>query len=168
MRTNVPHIYAVGDVNGQLPLAHAAAAQGALAAERIAGLTESNYENRRVPRAVYCRPEVGAIGLSERQAREAGYNVRTARGFFRANGRAVITGGDEGFLKLVVDGDTGDVLGVHAIGPLASEITATAALGLTLNASAWELAVNVYAHPTYSEILGDAASKFLPTAAGET
>jgi dihydrolipoamide dehydrogenase len=154
-------------VNGQLPLAHAAAAQGALAAERIAGLTATHYDNRRVPRAVYCRPEVGAVGLTERQAKDAGHNVKATRAFFRANGRAVITGGDEGFLKLVVDGDTDDLLGVHAIGPLASEITSAAALGLTLNASAWELAVNVYAHPTFSEVIGEAAARFLPAAGKE-
>jgi dihydrolipoamide dehydrogenase len=159
MRTNVPHIYAVGDVNGQMPLAHAAAAQGTLAAERIAGVTDTAYDNLRVPRAVYCRPEVGAVGLTEKQARERGLQVKTARSFYRANGRATITGQPEGFVKLVVDSDTDDVLGVHALGPVASELTSTAALALTLNASAWELGLNVYAHPTFSEALGEAASR---------
>jgi dihydrolipoamide dehydrogenase len=161
MRTNVPGVYAVGDVNGQLLLAHVAAAQGTHAADVIANAPTVPVNYGRLPRTTYCRPQIGSIGMSEDEAKQVGRNVKIGRAHLRVNGKALIAGETEGFVKVVADADRGDVLGVHILGHGASELIAEIALGQLLDAAVWEIARTVYPHPTVSEALGEAAQAAL-------
>lgn len=156
-RTDEPNVYAVGDAVGGLLLAHVAAAEGFVAAEHIAGRDAERLDYTRVPRVTYSRPQVAAVGLSEKEAKEAGHNARSRRFSFKYNAMALIQGEDEGFVKVVYDVDSRDLLGVHIIGPHASELISEAALGRFLEASAWEIGTNIHPHPTLSETLGEAA-----------
>ena len=163
-RTGEPSIFAIGDVIGGLQLAHVAAAEGYLAAEAAAGKDIEPLDYNRVPRVAYTRPHVAAVGLTEEQARERGESlpagrqgVKTQRFSFRNNAMALIHDEPEGFVKLVYDADSGDVLGVHALGYQAGELIAEAALARFLNASAWEMGMNVHPHPSLSEVMGEAA-----------
>nr|PZN71117.1 MAG: dihydrolipoyl dehydrogenase [Bacillota bacterium] len=155
-RTGDPAIYAIGDVAGG-GLAHAASIQGIIAMEHIAGLGPEPFDPARVPRCVYTRPEVASVGLTEAQARQQGREVRVGVFPWRGIGKAQVYGSVDGFAKIVADAATGDVLGVHLIGPEATNLIAEASLALTLNASAWELGQVIRPHPTLSEILGEAA-----------
>ncbi len=157
MRTSVPGLYAVGDVTGGLLLAHVAAAEGTLAADRIAGRPAVALDSRRLPRATYCRPQVASIGLTEEEARAQGYAVVTGRAHLRANGKALIAGEPEGFVKLVADAQSGDVLGVHIVGAQGTELIAEVALGQLLDVAVWEIGAAVHPHPTLSEAIGEAA-----------
>jgi dihydrolipoamide dehydrogenase len=159
MRTNVPGIYAVGDVRAPgLQLAHVAAAEGQHAADVIAGAPTVPVNYARLPRTTYCRPQIASIGWTEQEARDQGRAVKTGRAHLRVNGKALIEGEPDGFVKLVADADRGDVLGVHIIGTGASELIAEVALGQLLDAAVWELARTVYPHPTLSEAIGEAAA----------
>jgi len=157
MRSSVATIYAVGDVNGGLQLAHVAAAEGAYAADIIAGVASVPVNFNRLPRTTYCRPQIASIGMTEDEAKAAGKAVKVGRAHLRVNGKALIAGEPEGFVKLVADADRGDVLGVHILGHQASELIAEVALGQLLDAAVWELARTVYPHPTLSEAIGEAA-----------
>jgi len=157
MRTTVPGIYAVGDAIGNLLLAHVAAAEGALAADVIADKPWAPVDYPRLPRATYCRPQVASVGLTEAEAKAAGHTVKTGRAHLRVNGKALILGEPEGFVKVVADADTDDLLGVHLIGAGVTEMVAEGALARLLNASLWELATTVHPHPTLSEAIGEAA-----------
>ncbi len=157
MRTSVSGLYAVGDVTGGLLLAHVAAAEGALAADRIAGRPTVALDYRRLPRATYCRPQVASIGLTEEEAKAQGYAVATGRAHLRANGKALIAGEPEGFVKLVADARSGDVLGVHILGTQSTELIAELALGQLLDVAVWEIGAAVHPHPTLSEAIGEAA-----------
>jgi len=157
MRTSVPNIYAIGDVTGKLPLAHVASAQAMTAVEHIAGLKPPEPEYTRMPRCTYCQPQVASCGLTEAQARGRRSAVAVGRFPFRANGKAATVGRDEGFVKLVIDADYGEVLGCHIIGPEATELIAEASLGLAIESTASDLAWTVHAHPTLSEALKEAA-----------
>ncbi|TET96582.1 MAG: dihydrolipoyl dehydrogenase, partial [Dehalococcoidia bacterium] len=156
-RTGEPNVFAVGDLIGGLQLAHVAAAEGYLAAEAAAGRDVQPLDYSRVPRVTYTRPHVAAVGLTEEQARERGGNVKTRRFSYRNNAMALIQDETEGFVKLVYDADSGDVLGVHILGQQAGELIAEAALARFLNASAWEMGTNIHPHPSLSEVLGEAA-----------
>ncbi|HLB27091.1 MAG TPA: dihydrolipoyl dehydrogenase [Dehalococcoidia bacterium] len=156
-RTAEPNIFAVGDVIGGLQLAHVAAAEGYLAAEAIAGKDVEPLDYNRVPRVAYTRPHVAAVGLTEEQARERGGRVKTQRFSFRGNAMALIHDETEGFVKLVYDADSGDVLGVHILGHEGGELIAEAGLARFLNASAWEMGASVHPHPSLSEVVGEAA-----------
>ena len=154
MRTNVGHIYAVGDVTAKLQLAHVAEAMGVVAAETIAGaetLTLGDY--RMMPRATFCQPQVASFGLTEEQAREEGYDVKVAKFPFTANGKAHGLGDPSGFVKLIADAKYGELIGGHLIGAdvaeLLPELTLAQKWDLTVN----ELARNVHTHPTLSEAL---------------
>lgn len=157
MRTSVPNIYAIGDVTGKLPLAHVASAQAMTAVEHIAGLKPPEPEYTRMPRCTYCQPQVASCGLTEAQARGRRSAVAVGRFPFRANGKAATVGRDEGFVKLVIDADYGEVLGCHIIGPEATELIAEAALGMAVGSPVGELGWTVHAHPTLSEALKEAA-----------
>ena len=157
MRTSESNVYAIGDVIGGLLLAHVAAAEGELAVEAIAGEHVRPLDYNRAPRCTYSHPQIASIGLSEEQAREQGYDVRTGRFPFIANGRALIHGAPNGFCKIVADTDTGELLGVHIIGHQATELIAEAALGRFLEATSLEVGLSIHAHPTLSEIVGEAA-----------
>lgn len=155
-RTGQPGIYAIGDVVGG-GLAHVAAHQGIVAVEHMAGLDPHPLNPQQVPRCTYTRPEVAAVGLTEQQARERGYEVQVGRFPFRGIGKALVHGEGEGFAKLVADARSGELLGAHLVGPGATDLISTAGLAMLLNATAWELSIQVYPHPTLAEIFGEAA-----------
>jgi dihydrolipoamide dehydrogenase len=154
MRTNVSHIYAIGDVTGLLQLAHVAEAQGVVAAETIAGAeTLALGDYRMLPRATFCQPQVASFGLTEEQARDEGYDVRVAKFPFTANGKAHGLGDPSGFVKLVADSKHGELLGGHLIGHDVSELLPELTLAQKWDLTANELARNVHTHPTMSEAL---------------
>lgn len=155
-RTGDPSIYAIGDVTGG-GLAHVAAHQGIIAMEHIKGLDPHPFEMHRVPRCVYSRPEIAAVGYTEAQAKELGYAVKVGKFPFKAIGKALIFGETDGFVKMIADARTGDLLGVHMIGPEVTNYISEAGLAMLLNASAWEIGQSIHPHPTLSEILGEAA-----------
>lgn len=157
LKTNVDHLYAIGDVNGQQLLAHTAMHQGIIAVEHIAGLNPFPLDILNSPNCTYCEPEIGSVGLTENQAKELGYEIKTGKFPMSANSKAPIEGHTDGFSKIVVDADTDDVLGVHIIGAHATELIAEAGLARFLNASVQELAMTVHPHPTVSEVIGEAA-----------
>ena len=156
-RTAQPGVLAVGDMVGGFLLAHKAMHQGVVAAEAIAGHAPFPVEGSRVPRTTYCTPQIASIGLSEREAREAGHDTRVGVMPFRGNGRAVIWGEADGFCKVVADAASNDVLGVHFIGHEVTELIAGPALGALLEATPFELGRAIAPHPTLSEVLGEAA-----------
>ncbi|SEH49815.1 dihydrolipoamide dehydrogenase [Mycolicibacterium rutilum] len=154
MRTNVPHIYAIGDVTGKLQLAHVAEAMGVVAAETIAGAeTLPLGDYRMMPRATFCQPQVASFGLTEEQAREEGYDVKVAKFPFTANGKAHGMGAPAGFVKLIADGKYGELIGGHLIGHDVSELLPELTLAQKWDLTANELARNVHTHPTLSEAL---------------
>ncbi|MDB5084490.1 MAG: lpd, partial [Bacilli bacterium] len=157
MRTNEPNIFAIGDVIGGLQLAHVASLEGIVAVETIAGQTAREIRYEQVPRCTYTRPEVASVGISEREARERGHQVKTGKFSFRVNGKALVNGDPEGFVKMISDAETGDLLGVHLIGAHATDLISEAALAQVLNASAWEISQTIHPHPTLSEVIGEAA-----------
>ncbi|MBM2827269.1 MAG: dihydrolipoamide dehydrogenase [Dehalococcoidia bacterium] len=157
MGTGEPGVYAIGDVNGGLLLAHVAAAEGTLAVEHAAGQKVRPLDYNRVPRCTYCRPQIASIGLSEDDAKSQGHKVKIGRFPFQANGRALILGEADGFVKMVSDEESGEILGVHIIGPHATELIAESALARLLEATPLELALSIHAHPTLSEAVGEAA-----------
>jgi dihydrolipoamide dehydrogenase len=151
METSVPGIYAIGDMAGNQLLAHKAMAEGVVAAEAIAGRSPRPVDYANVPSCTYCRPQVASVGLSEARARADGRQVTVGRFPFTANGKAVALGETEGFLKVVADKDTGEILGVHIVGPEATELIHEFVLGRTLEATLEELIHTIHAHPTLSE-----------------
>ncbi|MFQ5809670.1 MAG: dihydrolipoyl dehydrogenase [Armatimonadota bacterium] len=157
MQTTVPNIYAIGDVVGRLPLAHVASAEGILVAETIAGNDVPELEYQKIPSCVYCQPEVGAVGLTEKQAREAGHDVRIGQFRFLANGKALALGEREGMVKVLADAKHGEILGVHIVGPHATELIVECGLAMTLEATDRELGTTVHPHPTLSEAIMEAA-----------
>ena len=167
LRTSVPNLYAVGDVTGGLQLAHVAAAQGRFVAQRLCGDDPPVLDRRRMPRVVYTRPQLSAVGLTESEARDAGYAVQVGRAPFSRSGRALIAGEPDGLVKLMADVATGDVLGVHIVGAEASELIGQAALAAFLDASVWELATSVQPHPTLSEALAEAAQVIVRRSLGK-
>ncbi len=157
MRTNVPSIFAIGDVTGKLPLAHVASAQGVAVVEALAGLDTAPLDYGIVPRAVYCQPQVASWGLSEEAAREAGHEIQVGRFPFTANGKALGLGEPQGSVKLVVDARYGAILGAHLIGPDVTELLAELSMTRALEGTADELGAMVHAHPSLSEALKEAA-----------
>ncbi len=157
MQTNVPNVYAVGDVTGKLPLAHCASAQGEIAVETIAGkeTTPLVYEN--IPRATYCQPQVASVGLTEAQAKARGYAVKVGQFPFRALGKALAMAEHEGFVKVVVNAGYGELLGAHIIGSEATELLPELVLAQALEATAHELGHTVHAHPSLAEAIMEAA-----------
>ncbi|OBA75320.1 dihydrolipoyl dehydrogenase [Mycobacterium sp. 1554424.7] len=154
MRTNVEHIYAIGDVTGKLMLAHVAEAMGVVAAETIAGAeTLALGDYRMLPRATFCQPNVASFGLTEEQARDEGYDVVVAKFPFTANAKAHGVGDPSGFVKLVADSKYGELLGGHLIGHDVSELLPELTLAQKWDLTATELARNVHTHPTMSEAL---------------
>ncbi|MGB8675574.1 MAG: dihydrolipoyl dehydrogenase [Candidatus Acidiferrales bacterium] len=157
METAEPHLYAIGDiVAGQPQLAHAASMEGIIAVGRMAGKSVQPFDRKRCPAATYCEPQIGSIGLTEKQARDAGYQVKTGKFPFLGNSKATILGMHEGFIKVVADEKYGEILGVHAIGPLATEIIAEPVAAMGLEATLDDMAATIHAHPTVWEAMGDA------------
>ncbi|MCP1307203.1 dihydrolipoyl dehydrogenase [Paenibacillus tyrfis] len=156
MQTAELHIYAVGDCIGGLQLAHAAAHEGLTAAEHAWGLKPHKVEPHQVPRCVYSRPETASIGWTEREAKERGRDVKVSKVHFRALGKAIVLGETDGFIKVVADKETNDLLGVHMIGPHVTDYISEAALAQLLDATPWEIGQTIHPHPTLSELLGEA------------
>jgi dihydrolipoamide dehydrogenase len=157
MATNLPGIWAIGDVTGQLLLAHVASAQGVVCAEHICGVESVTLDYRMMPRATFCQPQVASFGYTEAQAMEAGYKVKVGRFNFIANGKALGLGDYMGFAKLVTDEKYGEILGAHIIGPDVSELLPELTLAQRMEITSAEIARNIHAHPTLSEVLMEAA-----------
>ena len=158
MCTSVPGTYAIGDLTGKLLLAHVASAQGIVAAEHIAGHRTLPIEDYAfMPRCTYCHPQVASLGLTETQANEQGHEIKVSKFPFRANGKALGLAEREGFVKIVADTVSGEILGVHMIGPEVTELLPELALAHTLEATSEEIARTVHAHPTLSEVIMEAA-----------
>ncbi len=157
MRTNVPNIYAIGDVTAKLMLAHVGSAQGIVAAETIAGVETVELDYAFMPRCTYCQPQVASMGLTERQAREQGYEVKVGKFPFMANGKALGLGDYGGFVKVVADGKYGEILGFHAVGPEVTELLPEWVLARNQELTPHEIARSVHAHPTLSEVMMEAA-----------
>ncbi|MEI7024643.1 dihydrolipoyl dehydrogenase [Paenibacillus sp. y28] len=155
-QTSESHIYAVGDVIGGLQLAHVASHEGILAVEHMAGLKPEPMKSHLVPRCIYTRPEIASVGWTEAEAREKGFDVKVGKFSFRYIGKALVYGETDGFVKVVADRASGDLLGVHMIGPHVTDYISEAALAQVLNATPWEVAHTVHPHPALSEILAEA------------
>ncbi len=152
MQTNVPHIYAVGDINGMMMLAHAATFQGIVALDHIMGI-ENEIDLSVIPAAVFTSPEAASVGRTEDECREAGIPVKCLKSFFRANGKAVTMAETDGFCKLVVHAETGHVLGCHLFGPHASDIVQEACAMISRKATLKEFQDIIHTHPTLCEVL---------------
>jgi dihydrolipoamide dehydrogenase len=158
MRTKEPHLYAIGDLVGGLLLAHTAAHEGLVAAHVIAGEKDVHpIDYLTQPRATYCRPEIASIGLTEGQCEDRAIPYKVGKVPFQAIAKAIIGGEYEGFAKVIANPETNDTLGIHLIGPHATELVAEASLAFELDATPWEIGGATHAHPTLSEVLGEAA-----------
>ncbi|MGN9843880.1 dihydrolipoyl dehydrogenase [Nonomuraea sp. H19] len=155
-RTNVPHIYAIGDVTAKLMLAHAAESMGVIAAETIADAETMELDYVMIPRATYCQPQVASFGYTETQARDLGYDVKVAKFPFTANGKAHGLGDTAGFVKIISDNTHGELLGAHLIGPEVTELLPELTLAQQWDLTVHEVARNVHAHPTLGEAVKEA------------
>jgi dihydrolipoamide dehydrogenase len=159
METAEPGIYAIGDVVLGLPqLAHVGAMEGIVAVSKIARKEDRPINLMKIPNVTYCHPEIGSVGLTEVKARELGHNVKVGKFPFTANSRASIVGEHEGFIKIVSDAKYGEILGVHIIGPLATELIAEAVTAMELEATVEDLMWTIHAHPTLAEAMLDASN----------
>ncbi|MGN9788418.1 dihydrolipoyl dehydrogenase [Nonomuraea sp. ZG12] len=156
LRTNVPHIFAIGDVTAKLMLAHAAEAMGVIAAETIAGAETMELDYVMIPRATYCQPQVASFGHTEAQARDLGYDVKVIKFPFTANGKAHGLGDPNGFVKILSDGEHGELLGAHLIGPEVTELLPELTLAQQWDLTVHEVGRNVHAHPTLGEAVKEA------------
>ncbi len=157
MQTNVPGIWAIGDVTGQLLLAHVASAQGIVCAESIAGVETVKLDYRMMPRAVYSSPQVASFGITEAQAKEQGYQVKVGRFPFQANGKSLGLADYAGFVKIITDAKYGEILGAQMIGPDVSELLPELTLAQRTELTIDDISRNVHAHPTISEAIMEAA-----------
>lgn len=157
MATNIPGIWAIGDVTGKLLLAHVASAQGMVCAQQMAGKESRTLNYQNMPRATYCQPQVASFGMTEKQARDAGHEVKVSKFPFQANGKAVGLGEMSGFGKLITDAKYGEILGGHLIGAEVSELLPELTLAQQMELTAEQIANNVHAHPTLSEVLMEMA-----------
>jgi dihydrolipoamide dehydrogenase len=156
METAEPHLYAIGDiVAGQPQLAHAASMEGIIAVGRMAGKTMQPFDRNRCPNCTFCEPQIGSIGLTEKQARDAGHKVKTGKFPFIGNSKSSILGYHEGFIKVVADEKYNEILGVHAIGSLSTEIIAEATTALQLEGTVDDMMAMIHAHPTVWEAMSD-------------
>lgn len=155
-RTNVEHVYAIGDVTGKMMLAHAAEAMGIVTAETIAGAETQEIDFDMIPRATYCQPQIASFGYSEEQAKEKGYDVKTATFPFSANGKAQGLGDTAGFVKIVADAEHNEIIGAHLIGPDVTELLPVLTLAQQWDLTADEVARNVFPHPTLGESVKEA------------
>ena len=159
METAEPAIYAIGDiVLGTPQLAHVGAMEGIVAVSKIAGKADKPIDLLKIPNCTYCHPEIGSVGLSEAKAKEAGHTVKVGKFPFTANSRASIVGEHEGFVKIVSDAEYGEILGVHIIGPQATELIAEAVTAMELEGTVEDLMWTIHAHPTLAEAMLDASN----------
>ncbi len=156
-QTKEDHIYAIGDVIGGLQLAHVASHEGIAAVEHIAGISNEPMDYTKISRCIYSSPEASSVGITEKQAREEGYKVKIGKFPFMAIGKSLVNGNSDGFVKIVADEETEDILGVHMIGSNVTELISEAGLAMVLDATPWEVASTVHPHPSLSEVMGEAA-----------
>nr|WGE05496.1 dihydrolipoyl dehydrogenase [Bacillus subtilis] len=156
-QTKESHIYAIGDVIGGLQLAHVASHEGIIAVEHFAGLNPHPLDPTLVPKCIYSSPEAASVGLTEDEAKAKGHNVKIGKFPFMAIGKALVYGESDGFVKIVADRDTDDILGVHMIGPHVTDLISEAGLAKVLDATPWEVGQTIHPHPTLSEAIGEAA-----------
>lgn len=156
MQTAESHIYAIGDCVGGLQLAHVASHEGIVAVEHICGQDAHPVQSELVPKCTYTRPEIASVGLTEAAAREQKYDVKVGKFPFKGVGKAHVYGDADGFVKVVADRTSNDILGVHIIGPHATDYISEAALAQVLNATPWEVGTMIHPHPTLSEAIGEA------------
>ncbi len=156
-QTKESHIYAIGDVIGGMQLAHVASHEGITAVEHMADQDPMPMNMEQVPSCIYSNPEAASVGLTEDQAKEQGYNVKVGKFPFKAVGKALVYGNSDGFVKIVADEETDDLLGVHMIGPHVTDMISEAGLAKVLDATPWEVAHSIHPHPTLSEVMGEAA-----------
>jgi dihydrolipoamide dehydrogenase len=157
MATNVPGIWAIGDVTAKLMLAHVGSAQGIICAENIAGVETITLDYEMMPRATYCQPQVASFGLTEAQAKERGFDVKVGKFPFQPNGKALGLGETAGWVKLITDAKYGEILGAHMVGPEVTELLPELTLAQMMELTPTEIGRNVHAHPTLSEALMEAA-----------
>jgi len=158
MRTKQPHLYAIGDIVGGLMLAHTAAHEGIIAVHTIAGDPDVHaMDYAKQPKATYCRPEIASVGLTEQECEARGLPTKIGKVPFQAVGKAIIGGEYEGFAKIIANRGTDETLGIHIIGPHATDLIAEGSLALGLEATPWEIGATTHAHPTLSEIIGETA-----------
>jgi dihydrolipoamide dehydrogenase len=157
MTTNVPGIWAIGDVTAKLMLAHVGSAQGIVCAENIAGVETIQLNYEMMPRATYCQPQVASFGLTESQARERGLEIKVGRFPFQANGKALGLGDYSGWVKIITESKYGEILGAHMIGPEVTELLPELTIAQMMELTTAEIARNVHAHPTLGEALMEAA-----------
>lgn len=156
-QTSIPNIYAIGDVAGLPLLAHKAMAEGVIAAEHLAGQTPKALDHTNIPNCTYCLPQVASIGLTEQQARASGRAIKVGKFPFRASGRALAMAETDGFVKLIAEAQFGEILGVHIVGPEATEMIAEMTALKTMEATLDEIFLTMHAHPTLAEALLEAA-----------
>ncbi|MFG6114405.1 dihydrolipoyl dehydrogenase [Halobacillus sp. MO56] len=156
-QTKESHIYAIGDVIGGLQLAHVASHEGMIAVEHMADNKPHKLKAEDIPTCIYSNPEIASVGLTEQQAKEAGYEVKKGKFSFKAIGKALVFGESDGFVKIIADKQTDDLLGVHMIGPHVTDMISEAGLAKVLDATPWEIAESIHPHPTLSEAIGEAA-----------
>jgi dihydrolipoamide dehydrogenase len=157
MRTAEPHLYAIGDLIGGLLLAHVAAHEGIAAVHHIAGAEAEPIDYLKMPRATYSRPQIASIGRSEQECQRDGLGYRIGKFPFQASGKALIGGEYEGFVKVIADQATDELLGVHMVGPHVTDLISEASAAMLLEATAWEIGAAVHPHPTLAEALNEAA-----------
>jgi dihydrolipoamide dehydrogenase len=157
MATSVPGIWAIGDVTGKLMLAHVGSAMGIICAENIAGVESYTLDYEMMPRATYCQPQIASFGMTEAQAKERGYEVNVAKFPFQVNGKALGLGETTGWVKLLTDSKYGEILGAHMIGAEVTELLPELTIAQMMELTPAEIARNVHAHPTLSEMLMDVA-----------
>ncbi len=157
MATNVPGVWAIGDVTGEKMLAHVGSAQGIVCAENIASAKTITLDYRMLPACTYCQPQIASFGYTEAQAREAGFEIHVAKFPFQPNGKALALGEGVGFVKLISDAKYGEMLGAHLIGPHVTELLPELTLARMAELTPEEIARNVHAHPTLSEAIMEAA-----------
>lgn len=156
-QTKESHIYAIGDCIGGLQLAHVASHEGIVAVEHIAGEKPEPLDYRLISKCIYSAPEVASVGYTEEEAKEKGYKVKVGKFSFRAIGKALVFGESDGFVKMIADEESNDILGVHMIGPHVTDMISEAGLAQVLDATPWEVAHTIHPHPTLSEAIGEAA-----------
>ena len=157
MSTNIKGIWAIGDVTGKLLLAHVASKQGVICADAMAGRETENINYKMTPSATYCQPQLAWFGMTEKEAKDAGYEVKVGKFPFSANGKALGLSEHTGFAKIISDAQYGEILGAHMVGPEVSELLPELTLAQRMEMTAREIAGNIHAHPTLSEVLMEAA-----------
>ncbi|MCA1058190.1 dihydrolipoyl dehydrogenase [Rossellomorea aquimaris] len=156
-QTKESHIYAIGDVIGGLQLAHVASHEGITAVEHMANEKPDPIDYSLISKCIYSNPEIASVGITEQEAKEKGYNSKVGKFSFRAIGKALVYGESDGFVKIIADKDSDDILGVHMIGPHVTDMISEAGLAKVLDATPWEIANTIHPHPSLSEAIGEAA-----------